>query len=187
MRLVFAFVMSLLLFGGFLASGGSAGKSESGGGVSRNVDATPAQVIDGIRTSLPADGLALVSRADDGDRFRQVVPHYEMARDPKLAPIARHGDLILTAHVFPEGAHIRAGFATTQVAANYRIAVAPDPDGRGSLVTMTTEVEGAEGAEGEEARIAANLSRIIDGHGREMLSTFLARARASRVRDRSAI
>ncbi len=186
MRMIFAFFIALLLAGGFLARGGSAGGSASAsdGEISRQVDAAPAEVVEGIRATLRADGLTLVSRADDGDRFRQVVPHYEIAREPKLAPIARHGDLILTAHVFVDGARIRAGFASTRVAANYRIAIAPDADGDGSRVTMTTEVEGAEGATGEEAQIAANLNRIIGTHGREMLGAFLASARRA---DRPAI
>jgi hypothetical protein len=137
-------------------------------------------VVEAIKASLLLDGLQLVSRADNGDHFRQVVPNYEMARDPKLARIARLGDMILTARVNNEGAAIHAGFTGTPVGADYRLDVAPGPDGRGSLVTIVAEVAGDDSAEGEQAELARNLRRVIREHARQILAAIVDGSRASR-------
>jgi hypothetical protein len=174
MRMVGVFFMSVLLLGGFLARpGGDLASADRGGsGHSRQVGAAPAEVMAAVRDSLRAEGLAVVSRADDGDRLRQVIPATALSRDPDLASLARFGDMIVTARVGGDEAEVRTGFAMISTAAHYRITATPGRDGKGSTVTIEPRVE--EGSGRDSRRIARNLRTVIDRHGRDMLQRLTA-------------
>lgn len=175
MKHVGALVMAVLLFGGFLTRN-SGGASPSAGEQSRRVDAAPAAVMAVIRDSLSAEGFEVVSRASDGDRYRQVVTSHQFAADPETERMARLGDLIMTAHVDEDEARIETRFTQLSTVAGYRIAVAPTGDGKGSVATLTPHLEQGSGREAE--RLARNLRGVMDRHGREILSRLAAAARS---------
>jgi len=170
-----AFVMALLLLGGFLARPGGGASASADGSHSRQVDAPPAAVVAALRASMSADGLQLVSRADNGDHYRQLVPAYETARDPKYAELSRFGDMIVTARVHDGGAEVHTGFTSMDTAADFTITVAAREAGQGSVVTVAGEVEQGTGDDAE--RIAERLRATIDGQSREILGRIVANVR----------
>ena len=170
-------VLSLVQLCGILTrNGGSSSTTDSddSSAISHNYAAAPANVLDALRASLAADGFDLVSRSDSGDYYRQVVPAHAMAQDEETEHLARFGDMILTARVHMDGAEVRTGFAQLSVAASYRIAVAPGADGKGSVVTMTPELE--QGSDHEGRRIAARLRTSLDRHAGIMLDRIVGAA-----------
>jgi|GEM_PF-6870763 len=175
MRLFALIVVAGAIFGGLLTPRGGGSGSASAGAArefSRSVDADPREVMDAVRDSLRAEGLDLVSRADDGDRLRQVIPSTVLSREPDFASLARYGDMIVTARVGSSEAEVRTGFALISTAAHYRIVAAPGPDGKGSVVTIEPRVE--EGTGRDSRRIARNLRAIIDRQARQALEQLTA-------------
>lgn len=178
MRLILGFVVSVLLVGGFFGHASRGGASgASGGALSRQVAATPAEVVDALRASMSADGLDLVSRADDGDHFRQLIPATALSADPEFASAASEvGDIILTARVHPRGAEVRAAFTASGTSPGYEVTVAPAADGKGSTVAVASSVE--EGTGANAARQAQRIRRVIDREAAKVLDSVVARVRA---------
>ena len=176
MRLVGAFFFSLLLLGGFLTRPGGGLTSAEGasdrGRHSATVAASPREVMAAVRESLVADGLDIVSRADDGDRLRAVVPSTVLARDPEMTALSRYGDMIITARVGPSEAEVTTGFAMIGTRAHYRITAASAGDAKASTVTMEASVE--EGSGRDSRRVARGLRTVIDRSGRELLDHVIA-------------
>jgi hypothetical protein len=176
MRLIGAFVMAVLLFGGFLTrNAGSAGGGAEGER-SRRIEAAPADVMAVVRASLPGEGFTLVSRADDGDRYRMVVTSHEFAADEETERMARLGDLIMTARVDEDELEVRTSFTQVSTTAGYRILVTPEGDGKSSRVTLTPRIEQGSGPEAE--RLARNLRTLLDRHARETLDRLATAVRS---------
>ncbi|HEX8216638.1 MAG TPA: hypothetical protein VF577_04150 [Allosphingosinicella sp.] len=179
MRLIGGFFFAVLLLGGFITRPGGGLASPSGsGGDSRNhssqVAAAPSDVMAAVSESLAADGLEIVSRADDGVRLRAVIASTALSGDPEFAPLSRYGDMIITARVGASDAEVTAGFAMKETAAHYRITAAPAGDGKGSIVTMEASVE--EGSGRDSRRVARGLRTVIDRSGRNLLDRVTAAA-----------
>jgi hypothetical protein len=177
--MVFLVFMLLLIGGCFTAVGGGlAGASGSGGGLSRTVDAPPSAVQGALRTVMRGDGLALTSRADNGDHYRQVVPAYQLARDPKYASLSRLGDMLVTARVHPSGAVIHTSFTMIDTGADFTIEVVPGEGGKGSVVTIAPEIVQGTGEDAE--RVAERLRATVDGQAREILSRVVSNISSDR-------
>ena len=177
MRLIGGFFFALLVLGGFLTRpGGGLASAErtpaDGGRHSTEVAAAPRDVMAAVRDSLVSDGLDLVSRADDGDRLRAVVPSTALAQDPEMAALARYGDMIITARVGASEAEVTTAFAMIGTEAHYRITAVPGGDRRTSTVTMEASVEEGEGR--DSRRVARGLRTVIDRSGRELLDSVTA-------------
>jgi hypothetical protein len=176
MRMIGGLVMAVLLSGGFLTRHAGSAGGRGDGEQSRRVAAAPADVMAVIRASLPDEGFILVSRADDGDRYRAVVTSHEFAADEETERMARLGDLIMTARVDEDELEVRTSFTQVPTAAGYRIVVVPQADGKSSVVTLTPRIERGSGAEAE--RIARNLGTVMDRHAGETLDRLAAAVRS---------
>ena len=175
MRIIGGFFLAALLFAGFLTRpGGGIASSGRSGEISRQVDATPAEVMAVVRDALVADGLEIVSRSDDGYRLRQVIPSTVLARDPEFASLSRFGDMIVSARVGRDEAEVTTGFALVTTSANYRITAEPGRNGKGTLVRVEPIIE--EGTGRDSRRLARGLRTVIDRSGRDILEQLTAAA-----------
>ena len=128
-----------------------------------------------LRDTLESEGLDIVSRADGGDHFRQVIPAHALATDPELSTIARCGDLVTTARVSTNDAVVTTAFTQIATSATYRIAVTSD-DGKSSRVAIETSVEA--GSSPEARRIGRNLRVLADRNAGKILTTLAAATRS---------
>lgn len=174
MRWIFGVAMALLLFGGYATrpGGGLASASTGSSGHSEQVDAPPAAIVEALRASMAADGLALVSRSETGDRYTATLPAYVMAQDPEYAELSRLGDLVITARVHEGGAEVHTGFTMIDTGADYRIVVTPAADGQTSRVAIEAEVQ--QGSGRDARRVGTQLRRIVDNQARQILSRVLS-------------
>jgi hypothetical protein len=175
--MVFLVFVLLLIGGCFTAVGGGLAGASAGGGLSRTVDAPPSAVQEALGSVMRGDGLALTSRADNGDHYRQVVPAYQLARDPKYASLSRLGDMEVTARVHPGGAVIHTSFTMIDTGADFTITVVPGEGGKGSVVTIAPEVVQGTGEDAE--RVAERLRATVDRQARDILSRVVSNARSS--------
>jgi hypothetical protein len=171
MRIFFAFVMAMLLFGGFLARPGGAASSRSDGHSSRHIRAPRADVVDALRAMMRQDGMELVSRADDGDRYRAVIPAARLNADPKFSGAGSVvGDVVITARVHPGGAVIDTGFSANDTSARFEVAVTAGEGGQGSDIAVTGTVEEGHGPVAH--RLAESMRRLLDSEAGTLLDTI---------------
>ena len=156
-----------------LAFGALPGCAGGGGVAERVIRAGPQEIVEAMNRSLRSDGMEVVARGDDGDRYRLALTAEEMRRHPAFSRLAEQGDLVLKAKVNRRRIEFTANFDSGLVA-GYQIDMERVPEGTHARVTPLIRTPGGENQAAAQTAVQLNFRRI----GEQTLAT-IARAAES--------